>query len=126
MESPDQLHELFQMQKALNERIGVHAASMSEEKKIEWMAKQSRAVIQKIANLTNKAPWTWLANYQKFEAQNARVEVVDLLHFVISFAQVLGMGADDVFEAYVKMNAVNFRRQESDYCVRDDRDSRHI
>jgi len=126
MECPDQLHELFQMQKALNERIGVHTESMSEEEKIKWILNYSRAVIQEIAELTDSVPWKWWANYQKFEVQNARVEVVDLLHFVISLAQVLGMDADDVFEAYVKKNAVNFRRQESGYLVKGDHDSWHI
>ncbi len=126
MESPDQLHELFQMQKALNERVGLHTASMSEEEKIKWILNYSRAVIQQVAELTDSVPWKWWANYQTFEVQNARVEVVDLFHFVISLAQVLGMGADDVFEACVKKNAVNFRRHENGYVVKDDRDSRHI
>jgi len=74
MECPDQLHELFQMQKALNERIGVHTESMSEEEKIKWILNYSRAVIQEIAELTDSVPWKWWANYQKFEVQNARVE----------------------------------------------------
>jgi len=51
---------------------------------------------------------------------------VDLFHFVISLAQVLGMKADDVFEAYVKKNAGNFTRQASGYRVKDEHDSRHI
>ena len=114
------------MQKALNERIGVHTTNMSEEEKIKWILNYSRAVIQEIAELNDSVPWKWWANYQKFEAQNARVEVVDLFHFVISLAQVLGMGPDDVFEAYVKKNAVNFRRQDSGYVVKDEHDSRHI
>ncbi len=126
MESPDQLHEMFHMQKALNERIGVRVEGMSEKEKIKWILNYSRAVTQEIAELTDTVPWKWWANYQKFDAQNARVEVVDLFHFVISLAQVLGMKADDVFEAYVKKNAVNFRRQASGYRVKDEHDSRHI
>lgn len=126
MESPDQLHEMFHMQKALNERIGVHVEGMSEKEKTKWILNYSRAVTQEIAELTDTVPWKWWANYQKFDVQNARVEVVDLFHFVISLAQVLGMKADDVFEAYVKKNAVNFRRQASGYRVKDEHDSRHI
>jgi dimeric dUTPase (all-alpha-NTP-PPase superfamily) len=126
MESPDQLHEMFHMQKALNERIGVRVEGMSEKEKTKWILNYSRAVTQEIAELTDTVPWKWWANYQKFDAQNARVEVVDLFHFVISLAQVLGMKADDVFEAYVKKNAVNFRRQESGYRVKDEHDSRHV
>jgi len=126
MESPDQLHEMFHMQRALNERIGVRVEGMTEEEKTEWILNYSRAVTQEIAELTDTVPWKWWARYQKFDAQNARVEVVDLFHFVISLAQVLGMKADDVFEAYAKKNAVNFRRQASGYRVKDEHDSRHI
>ena len=54
------------------------------------------------------------------------VEVVDLFHFLISLAQVLGMSADDVFEAYMKKNEVNFQRQDSGYTEKDENDSKHI
>jgi dimeric dUTPase (all-alpha-NTP-PPase superfamily) len=126
MESPDQLHEMFHMQKALNERIGVHTGGYEREREDQMDLELLRAVTQEIAELNDSVPWKWWAKYQKFDAQNARVEVVDLFHFVISLAQVLGMGADDVFEAYVKKNAVNFRRQASGYRVKDEHDSRHI
>ena len=38
----------------------------------------------------------------------------------------LGMSADDVFNAYVKKNEVNFQRQESGYVTKDEADSKHI
>ena len=63
---------------------------------------------------------------QKLDEQNARVEVVDLFHFLISLAQTLGMSADDVFEAYMQKNKVNFQRQDSGYTEKDEDDSRHI
>ena len=52
--------------------------------------------------------------------------MVDLFHFLISLAQVLGMSADDVFNAYVRKNEVNFKRQETGYTVKDEHDSKHI
>jgi len=122
----DQLRELFRMQKALNERIGVHTDTMTEEQKTEWVLNYCRAMGQEMAELTDSVPWKWWAKYQKFDEQNARVEVVDLFHFLISLAQVLGMSADDVFQAYVKKNEVNFKRQESGYTEKDHSDSRHI
>ncbi len=57
---------------------------------------------QEIAELVDSVPWKWWAKYQKFDEQNARVEVVDLFHFLISLAQTLGMSAEDVFQAYVE------------------------
>ena len=87
------------MQKALNERIGVKMEGMTEEEKTKWVLNYCRAMTQEIAELTDSVPWKWWAKYQKFDEQNARVEVVDLFHFLISIAQVLGMSADDVFNA---------------------------
>jgi dimeric dUTPase (all-alpha-NTP-PPase superfamily) len=126
MEKPDQFRELFRMQKALNERIGVQTDGMSEAEKTKWILNYCRAMTQEIAELTDSVPWKWWAKYQKFDGQNARVEVVDLFHFLISLAQVLGMSADDMFAAYVKKNEVNFKRQESGYTVKDENDNMHI
>jgi dimeric dUTPase (all-alpha-NTP-PPase superfamily) len=126
MDSADQFRELFRMQKALNERIGVHTQDMSEQEKTRWVLNYCRAMSQEIAELTDSVPWKWWAKYQKFDDQNARVEVVDLFHFLISLAQVLGMSADDVFNAYCKKNEVNFKRQETGYTVKDEADSKHI
>jgi len=126
MQSADQLRELFRMQKALNERIGVKTDAMTEEEKTKWTLNYCRAMSQELAELTDSVPWKWWAKYQKFDEQNARVEVVDLFHFLISLAQVMGMSADDVFQAYVKKNEVNFKRQETGYIAKDHEDSRHI
>lgn len=126
MSSPDQLRELFRMQQALNERIGVRTTGMTEAQKTQWVLNYCRAMSQEIAELTDSVPWKWWAKYQKFDEQNARVEVVDLFHFLISLAQTLGMSADDVFQAYVKKHRVNLERQESGYQEKDENDSRHI
>ena len=126
MEQLDQLREMFRMQKALNQRIGVSTDSMSQEEKVQWILNYCRAMSQEIAELTDSVPWKWWAKYQKFEEQNARVEVVDIFHFLISAAQVLGMSADDVYQAYLKKNAVNFKRLLSGFTVKDENDSKHI
>ncbi|HNQ72366.1 MAG TPA: dUTPase [Verrucomicrobiota bacterium] len=126
MEKPDQLRELWRMQDALNQRIGVMTAAMPEAEKVKWLLNYARAMSQELAELVDSVPWKWWARYQQFDEQNARVEVVDLFHFLISMAQVLGMSADDVFAAYCKKNEVNFQRQENGYRVKDEQDSRHI
>jgi dimeric dUTPase (all-alpha-NTP-PPase superfamily) len=126
MDKPDQCRELFRMQQALNERIGVRTDGMTDEDKTKWVLNYCRAMSQEIAELTDSVPWKWWAKYQQFDPQNARVEVVDLFHFLISLAQVLGLSADDVFQAYVKKNEVNFKRQETGYTQKDEHDSKHI
>ncbi len=114
------------MQDALNRRIGVALPPASEEEKAKWILNYTRAMQQEIAELVDSVPWKWWAKYQKFDEQNARVEVVDLFHFLVSLAQTLGMNADDVYQAYVKKNQVNLQRQDTGYVVKDEADSRHI
>ena len=122
----DKLDELFDLQAALNKRIGVDTASMSEADKIQWVLNYTRAMQQEMAELVDSVPWKWWANYQEFDEQNAKVEVVDLFHFLISLAQVLGMTPQDVHAAYTKKNQVNHQRQASGYVKKDGQDSRHI
>ncbi len=122
----DKLEKMFSMQKALNERIGVFTEGMDEADQVKWVLNYSRALGQEIAELTDSVPWKWWAKYQKFDKQNAQVEVVDLFHFVISLAQTLGMSAEEVFDKYMKKNQVNNQRQDSGYAVKDEKDNLHI
>lgn len=126
MEKPDKLHEIFRLQALLNKRIGVDLDHLTEEEKTKWILNYTRAMNQEMAELIDSVPWKWWAKYQKFDDQNAKVEVIDLFHFLISIAQCLGMTADDVFEAYLKKNEVNHQRQETGYVKKDEADSRHI
>lgn len=122
----DKLEEIFTMQEALNQRIGIDTSCLSEEEKAKWVLNYTRAMQQEIAELIDSVPWKWWAKYQAFDEQNAKVEVVDLFHFLISIAQVLGMSPQDVYDAYVKKNQVNHARQDSGYVKKDEDDSRHI
>lgn len=122
----DKLSHLFDMQATLNARCGVVTDGLSDEDKVKWVLNYTRAMQQEIAELIDSVNWKWWAKYQKFDEQNAKVEVVDLFHFLISIAQVLGMSADDVHAAYVAKNKVNHARQDSGYVVKDEGDSKHI
>ena len=122
----DKLEEIFRMQEALNQRIGVEMDGFSDEEKGQWILNYTRAMQQELAELVDSVPWKWWAKYQGFDEQNARVEVVDLFHFLISLAQTLDMSADDVYQAYVKKNKVNHERQDAGYAEKDEEDSKHI
>jgi len=96
----DKFDEIFSMQDTLNKRIGVNTDGMSDEDKAKWVLNYTRAMQQEMSELIDSVPWKWWAKYQEFDEQNAKVEVVDLFHFLISLAQVLGMSPEDVHEAY--------------------------
>ncbi len=122
----DKLENIFELQDVLNRRIGVKMDEMNDEDRAKWILNYVRAMQQELAELTDSVPWKWWAKYQEFDKQNAKVEIVDLFHFLISLAQVMGMSADDVHEAYLKKNKVNHNRQESGYAEKNEDDSRHI
>jgi dimeric dUTPase (all-alpha-NTP-PPase superfamily) len=122
----DKLENIFDLQEQLNVRIGVDMKDMDDEERAKWILNYVRAMQQELAELTDSVPWKWWANYQSFDKQNAKVEIIDLFHFLISLAQVMGMSAADIHDAYLKKNQVNHDRQESGYSSKDENDSRHI
>ena len=126
MQTPDKLDEIFRLQRELNLRIGVDTAHMTEAERQQWVLNYCRAMSQETAELTDCVPWKWWAKYQKFETQNARVEIVDLLHFLVSLAQVMELTPDDIFDVYTKKHAVNLARQDSGYKTKDEADNQQI
>lgn len=122
----DKLDNIFEMQEKLNRRIGINLDDLGDDEKIKWILNYSRALQQEVSELIDSVPWKWWAKYQKFDKQNAMVEVVDIVHFLVSIAQALGMSADDIFDAYCKKNAINHERQDSGYVTKNKDDSRSI
>ncbi|MBU0679743.1 MAG: dUTPase [Verrucomicrobia bacterium] len=126
MNEKDMLAEMFSMQTDLNLRIGVDTLNMDEEQQKIWILNYCRAMTQELAELTDSVPWKWWAKYQEYDKQNARVEVVDLFHFLISLALVLGMSAEDIHSLYTRKNKLNFDRQESGYTEKDESDNKNL
>ncbi|MDR1255000.1 MAG: dUTPase [Puniceicoccales bacterium] len=123
----DKLEKIFEMQRELNVRIlGKDVDRLHQKETAEWILNYARALQQEISELVDCVPWKWWAHYQKMDIQNARVELVDIVHFVICLAQVLGMSAEDLFNAYLKKNEVNHHRQDVGYVQKDKTDSLHI
>jgi len=120
----DNLNMMFDLQKNLNKRIGVDTDNMNEQDRIKWILNYSRALGQELAELIDSVPWKWWAKYQTFDIQNARVEIIDMFHFLISLAQTAGLSADEVFEIYSKKNKVNHQRQDSGYTDKTEDDNK--
>jgi len=120
------LQDMFALQAELNQRIGVDTTAVPEDKKAEWILNYSRAMSQEIAELTDSVPWKWWAKYQTMDKQNARVEVIDLFHFLISLAQVLDMSAEDVHELYCRKHRINHERQDVGYATKDEADNQTL
>jgi hypothetical protein len=124
----DRLLVMWEMQRELNKRVGVDCDNLPsrantfaelndvEAARVRWCLQFSRCLGQENAEFVDSLPWKhWKA--QKADFQNAKVEVVDMFHFLMSMAQVLGMSAEDFYQGYLAKNKVNHNRQNGDYAT---------
>ncbi len=57
----DKFDEIFGMQKALNERIGVYTDDLSEEEKTKWILNYTRAMEQELAELVDSVSYSFIS-----------------------------------------------------------------
>ena len=130
----DSLARLWVMQATLNrytleqnEQPGMDEMRADRALQEKWIQNYTLAMRQECAELIDSTNWKWWrTKVDKFDMQNIKVELIDILHFWISACQVAGLSAEDVMRIYEEKNKVNFQRQHSGYVVKDENDSRHI
>ncbi len=122
----DKFDTIFELQKRLNTRIGAIPENPSDAETQRWILDHARAISQELAELTDSVPWKWWARYQKFDRENVLVEVVDILHFLVSMCVTMGVSSSDLFELYQKKHAVNMDRQEAGYTHKDESDNDNV
>ena len=103
----------------LGEPLGHHAKKLVTQ----WTGEFVKAIIHEAAELEDWFPWKhwsvqpgnksdiqlWSAEH----AREARKEVVDIMHFLLSLALLYGMTADDIYNEYVGKFEENIQRHES-------------
>jgi dimeric dUTPase (all-alpha-NTP-PPase superfamily) len=57
---------------------------------------------------------TWKPTFQP-KVEEAREELIDIMHFVLQAAILLGMNSDDFLEAFEKKNLKNHKREDEGY-----------
>ena len=80
----------------------------------EWLRKYLWALSDECRELDEELLKKWWSR-DRLDIQNIRVEIVDMLHFLVSLALAAGMSAEDLHRLYVKKNEVNVQRQDSGY-----------
>jgi hypothetical protein len=80
----------------------------------QWLSNYSKAMREEINELDVDLLWKWWSKVE-IDMQNIRVELIDILHFLVSAMICSGLTADKVFDVYRQKHAVNFNRQDSGY-----------
>ncbi len=138
-EPPTMLDELFELQASLNKRIGHDTQALRENfdprKAGELLNDYIMAASNELEELRDCTYWKhWCKEAREgrrlelHDLQNARVEVIDLLFFLISMAQCVGLTAQDMVDLYKQKLAVNHARQDQNYSMaaKDEADNKGI
>ena len=144
----DSMDRIFTIQKALNdlifERHDLRAkdnSPLTAEKmialgkepfgpnstSIEWISKFITALKDEVRELEEEIPWKWWSK-DPIDIQNIRVEITDLLFFIVCLAQAAGLESEDLVDLYQKKAIINLDRQFKNYskATKDELDNKGI
>lgn len=140
-EKQDPLSRMFFLQEEFNKRVGLDSKHLQllledEDEDVEyiqeirnfWLGRMHLAMLQELSEFRDSIPWKWWKK-QETDLQNAKVEVIDMFHFLISMAQILNLSPEDLLKAYEEKNKINNKRQDAGELsgsIRDPNDCRHI
>ena len=79
-----------------------------------WLANYAKAMEEELKELNDELLWKWWSKDQ-INLQNIRVELIDILHFLISALISAGLTPEKVYDIYRQKHAVNLKRQDSGY-----------
>lgn len=82
-----------------------------------WLGNYSMAMREEINELDADLLWKWWSR-DEIDLQNIRVELIDILHFLVSAMICAGLTAEKVFDVYQQKHSVNLNRQDSGYNMK--------
>ena len=82
-----------------------------------WLGNYSMAMREEINELDADLLWKWWSR-DEIDLQNIRVELIDILHFLVSAMICAGLTAEKVFDVYQQKHSVNLDRQNSGYNMK--------
>ena len=145
----DMLAEIFRMQTELNDYVfiknrlkdnhghdltmqSIYNAAENGELKVNelpniWLSRYAKAMEEELKELNQDLLWKWWSK-DEVDVQNARVELIDILHFLVSAMICAGLTPAKVFDVYRQKHAVNLNRQDQGYskATKSEDDNRDI
>lgn len=83
---------------------------------IDFMQWNDKALLHEMVEMETETGWKPWANSRFVNLEAARGEWIDMLHFIINGALILGLdNAEDIFARYKRKNDKNTKRQEDGY-----------
>ena len=134
--SEDMLRRIFQMQTELNNYVfeknrltgrsggtlnmdAIFNAAEAGELMVNdlpniWLRNYTKAMEEETKELNEELLWKWWSR-DHIDIQNIRVELIDVLHFLVSAMISAGLTPEKVYDVYCQKHAVNVKRQDDGY-----------
>jgi len=109
-----ELKRMLEAQAELDKRI-------REERDLQWPTKSRQisslctAISNETEELRDLTDWKFWADNIELDRAKAKEELIDILHFWLSIANLLGMDAGEIEDVYFGKNEVNHERQDEGY-----------
>ena len=120
----DSLDLIYRMQQDLNCIVG--KATINDPNKLEWLFGYAYHVNDEARELEKccLTKW-WVEEYKTggklFETvlnkENAKIEAIDILHFLMSIFQILDMTPCEITSIYKMKHQKNIERQKNQYSI---------
>ena len=92
-----------------------------------WLSNYARAMREEILELDEELLWKWWSK-DEIDIQNIRVELIDILHFLVSGMICAGLTPEKVYDIYCQKHSINVSRQDSGYnmATKSEEDNKNI
>lgn len=121
---PDPLRKMFELQQALQKRLGIDYSGLTLEERTKWLMTNWTSLTSEFAETLERLPWKHWKKYsddQKKEwfSEDEKVEtfyeLIDMFHFFLNMCLAMGLDHDTFVSLYLTKNEENFKRQERGY-----------
>mgnify|MGYP003152002322 CR=1 FL=1 len=119
----DKLFLIFKHQKELQEKLGIYDKIGKDDKlKQQYINQMILALHEEATEIMRETcyknpeymPFGWKKG-QKFNNENFKDEIIDIIHFVMNLCIISGMDSDEIYNRYIGKQQKNIERQRDGY-----------
>lgn len=116
------LEKMFEIQKTLQERLGIFEKIKDEKDKQEFINQMLLAIFEETVEIMKKTAYKnpnfvkfgWKKN-QQWDVEVFKIEIVDLWHFLMNLCLITGFTPEEFYKIYCEKNKINHERQDNGY-----------
>ena len=118
----DMLGKIFFYQHSFQEKLGIYDKISDPALKQAYVNQMILALHEEATEIMRESayknpelvPFGWKKG-QKWNEENFKNEIVDIIHFIVNLSLAVGMDASEMYNRYYDKNKENIKRQDDNY-----------